>query len=48
MISVKEKMDEGKWVKDGIYTIREIDWLNERLFLTAKNVVYLINMSENA
>jgi len=35
------------WVKDGEWSGYEIEWLNNHNFLTAKPVVYLINLSED-
>jgi hypothetical protein len=34
-----------KCVKDGEWTAKDIDFLNTHSFLTAKPVVYLINIS---
>ena len=38
-------LKEGKWVKDCEFTNKEILYLNEYYFFTAKPVVYLINIS---
>jgi len=35
------------WIKDHFWTGREIEILNEYLFLTAKPTVYLVNLSVN-
>eukprot|EP00828_Plagiopyla_frontata_P012126 TRINITY_DN1684_c0_g1_i1.p1 TRINITY_DN1684_c0_g1~~TRINITY_DN1684_c0_g1_i1.p1 ORF type:complete len:373 (-),score=69.13 TRINITY_DN1684_c0_g1_i1:70-1188(-) len=43
---VKGVLSNGKWITQGDWTSKEIDDLNQYLFLTAKPVVYLINMSE--
>ena len=39
--------DEKKWVKDGEWTSKEISILNKHFLLTAKPVVYLVNISED-
>eukprot|EP00922_Rhytidocystis_sp_ex-Travisia-forbesii_P050022 GHVS01074434.1.p1 GENE.GHVS01074434.1~~GHVS01074434.1.p1 ORF type:complete len:377 (-),score=48.80 GHVS01074434.1:47-1042(-) len=38
-------LDE-KWVSEGNWKTQEVEFLNENQFLTAKQVVYLVNMSE--
>ena len=38
--------EDKKWVKTGTFDPKEVEILNERLFLTAKPVIYLINMTE--
>jgi len=43
---VKILLDDGKWVRSGDWSIKDIEILNAHLFLTAKPVVYLVNMSE--
>jgi|GWRWMinimDraft_12_1066020.scaffolds.fasta_scaffold57268_2 obg-like ATPase 1 len=43
---VKELFDQKKWVKDATWLGREIVILNTFNFLTAKPVVYLVNISE--
>lgn len=44
-----EKADDSlthmKWVKDGNWSGKEIEILNPHLLLTAKPVVYLVNIS---
>eukprot|EP01120_Amphizonella_sp_Union-15-10_P003300 TRINITY_DN13722_c0_g1_i1.p1 TRINITY_DN13722_c0_g1~~TRINITY_DN13722_c0_g1_i1.p1 ORF type:complete len:393 (+),score=73.11 TRINITY_DN13722_c0_g1_i1:100-1278(+) len=37
---------QKKDVRFGTWTAKEIDWLNEHTFLTAKPVIYLVNLSE--
>lgn len=44
---VKEAYEKGQNVRDLQWTYKEIDILNRYLFFTAKNVVYLVNISEN-
>ena len=39
-------LEAKKWVKDADWDAADIDWLNKHLFMTAKPVVYLINISE--
>jgi len=41
----KEWLDSGKDIRDGNWNNKEIEVLNKILFLTAKPVVYLVNMS---
>lgn len=43
---VKEVFEKGLWVKDGDWSTSDIEWLNQHSFLTAKPVVYLVNISE--
>ena len=43
---VKETYDKGENVRDQHWNYKEIDVLNKYLFFTAKNVVYLVNISE--
>jgi len=42
---VKTNLDNKIWVKDVSWSYKEIDILNEWLFLTAKPVTYLVNLS---
>ena len=44
---VKEAYEKGENVRDQQWNYKEIDILNRYLFFTAKNVVYLVNISEN-
>lgn len=37
--------DNGKMIKDGEWSNKDIDMLNKYLFLTAKPIVYLVNLS---
>ncbi|ETW50152.1 GTP-binding protein YchF [Plasmodium falciparum MaliPS096_E11] len=46
LTSVLNYLKEHKWIKDGTWKSNEIEVLNEYNFLTAKPVVYLVNMSE--
>jgi obg-like ATPase 1 len=43
---VLELFETGKWIKDGEWSAKEIGILNNHYFLTAKPVVYLVNISE--
>lgn len=44
---VLKMFEEKKWVKDGQWTGKEITILNNHYLLTAKPVVYLVNISED-
>lgn len=44
LLKVQEFLEEGKWVKDQNWTIQEVDYLNDCLFLTSKPVIYLVNI----
>ena len=46
LTKVMEGFNEGKMVKDAVWSNTEIELLNKWLFLTAKPIVYLINLSE--
>ena len=39
-------LEDGKDIRFGDWSIKEIDWLNNMQFITSKPVVYLVNMSE--
>ncbi len=41
-----EWLEAGKDIRFGDWSIKDIDWLNNMQFITAKPVVYLVNMSE--
>ncbi|WAR10823.1 OLA1-like protein [Mya arenaria] len=43
---VHECLNSGKWVRNLHFDAKEIDILNQHLFITAKPVIYLVNMSE--
>ena len=43
---VLEWLESGNDIRFGDWSIKEIDWLNNMQFITAKPVVYLVNMSE--
>jgi obg-like ATPase 1 len=43
---IKEHMEAGKELRFGDWSLREIDMINEASYLTAKPVVFLVNMSE--
>lgn len=43
---VDAMLKEGKFVKDGAWTHREVDILNNHLFLTSKPVIYLVNIGD--
>jgi len=42
---VKALLEDNKWVRSGDWTAKDVEILNAHLFLTAKPVVYLVNMS---
>ena len=39
-------LEEGKDIRFGDWSVREVEWLNETQFLSSKPVVYLVNLSE--
>jgi obg-like ATPase 1 len=41
---VEEMLNEKKPVRDGVWLAKEIDFLNQHLFMTAKPVVYIVNI----
>jgi obg-like ATPase 1 len=43
---VKDMLEKQLWVKDGTWTLKDIEILNEHLFFTAKPVIYIVNLSE--
>jgi len=43
---VKLLLEDNKWVRSGEWTAKDVEILNAHLFLTAKPIVYLVNMSE--
>ena len=46
LTKVLEGFNEGKMVKDMVWSNAEIELLNSYLFLTAKPIIYIINLSE--
>lgn len=46
MEKVKIILGEKKWVKDCKWNSKEVFWLNKHLFMTAKPVIYLANISK--
>jgi obg-like ATPase 1 len=44
IVKIEALFDAGKNVRDGEWNGKEIEFLNTQLFLTAKPVVYLINI----
>ncbi|KAI1712079.1 50S ribosome-binding GTPase domain-containing protein [Ditylenchus destructor] len=42
---VKEVLDSGKFVRQHDWTEKDVEILNKHLFLTAKPIVYLVNLS---
>ncbi|KAI6178194.1 Obg-like ATPase 1 [Aphelenchoides besseyi] len=43
---VKELLDQNKFVRHHVWAEKDIENLNKHLFLTAKPIVYLVNLSE--
>jgi obg-like ATPase 1 len=43
---VKALLESKKFVKDGLWTAKEVDVLNNHLFLTSKPVIYLANIGD--
>lgn len=43
---VESMLEEKKWVRLGHWDAKEIEVLNQHLFLTSKPVIYLVNLSE--
>lgn len=43
---VQDALNDKKWVRQLIWDAKETDILNQHLFLTAKPVIYLVNLSE--
>merc|ERR1711988_1043763 len=43
---VKEVLDNKRWVKDENWNFKEVEVLNECLFLTSKPVIYLVNIGD--
>lgn len=46
LTKVKDILQSGKFVRQGEWNDKEIEILNKHLFLTAKPIVYLVNLSE--
>jgi obg-like ATPase 1 len=46
MLKVKEGLEKGTFVKDGVWDGKEVEFLNDKHFLTAKPVVYLVNIGD--
>jgi len=46
MEKVKAMLDKGEFVKDGTWSGKEVEFLNDHLFLTAKPVVFLVNIGD--
>uniref|UniRef100_A0AC34QYV4 Obg-like ATPase 1 n=1 Tax=Panagrolaimus sp. JU765 TaxID=591449 RepID=A0AC34QYV4_9BILA len=46
LMKVKEMLENNKMVRHGDWNEKEIDVLNKHLFLTAKPIVYLVNLTE--
>ena len=46
IMTVKEMLEAGKHVKDGAWDGKQIEVLNNHLFLTSKPVIYLANIGK--
>ena len=46
MKKVKEMLEKGTFVKDGTWDGKEIEFLNDKHFLTAKPIVFLVNIGD--
>lgn len=47
MEKVTNMLNKGIHVKDGDWNVKEVDFLNQHLFLTSKPVVYLVNIGRD-
>ena len=43
---VKAMLEAGEHVRDGTWNAKDVDTLNNHLFLTSKPVVYLVNIGD--
>lgn len=43
---VQDILNDNRWVRNAMWDIKEIEVLNQHLFLTSKPVIYLVNLSE--
>lgn len=46
IVKVEELLNSGKFVKDGEWRAMDIEYLNQHSYLTAKPIVFLVNISE--
>jgi len=44
MEKIQTMLNEGVFVKDGVWTGKDIEVINDKHFLTAKPVVFLVNI----
>jgi len=47
MAKVEEMLNKGVMVKDGVWNVKEVEYLNKHLFLTSKPVVFLVNIGRD-
>lgn len=40
-------LNNKKWIRSGEWNFKDIEQLNKHNFITAKNVVYLVNLSKD-
>lgn len=45
-VKVQTMLNEGKSVRDAEWNAKETEWINTQFFLTAKPVVYLVNIGK--
>ena len=45
VLKVIEGLEKGQWVRNGEWKTKEVEYLNTLLFITAKPVVYMVNLS---
>jgi len=46
MLKVQDALQAGKWVRNVTFDSKELEFVCQHLFLTAKPVIYLVNLSE--
>jgi obg-like ATPase 1 len=46
LVKVEACLAAGRWIKDETWTFQEVEYLNDCLFLTAKPVIYLVNIGD--
>jgi len=46
LVRVQEVLEAGRWIKDEKWSMQEVEMLNDALFLTAKPVIYLVNIGD--
>ncbi|XP_026271321.1 obg-like ATPase 1 [Frankliniella occidentalis] len=47
LVKVKETLvTEKKWIREGDWSVSDIEYLNKHMFITSKPVIYLVNLTE--